>query len=138
MNNGEGALMPSATKCILVAAAMAAWVDTATAVEGACKADAQKFCKGMQPGEGRLLSCLNKHLTQISPSCAVNLKQYKGAVQRASGYCAPDIERFCWDVPVGKGGIESCLKQHSEELEPDCKDALARAEKTRRKAESGK
>jgi hypothetical protein len=36
------------------------------------------------------------------------------------------VERFCFDAPVGKGGIAKCLKGHSEELSPDCKGALSK------------
>lgn len=42
----------------------------------ACKADAEKFCKGIRPREGRILSCLKGRESDLSPACAA---EFKGA-----------------------------------------------------------
>ncbi|MFZ2196253.1 MAG: cysteine rich repeat-containing protein [Thermodesulfovibrionales bacterium] len=34
-----------------------------------CAADTEKFCKGIQPGEGRIAKCLNEHSEEISLAC---------------------------------------------------------------------
>ena len=34
-----------------------------------CAADTEKFCKGIEPGEGRIAKCLNGHVEEISPAC---------------------------------------------------------------------
>ena len=34
-----------------------------------CAVDTEKFCKGLQPGEGRIAKCLNEHIEEISPDC---------------------------------------------------------------------
>ena len=34
-----------------------------------CAADTEKFCKGIQPGEGRIAKCLNEHIEEISLAC---------------------------------------------------------------------
>lgn len=34
-----------------------------------CAADTEKFCKGIQPGEGRIAKCLKEHIQDISPGC---------------------------------------------------------------------
>lgn len=66
---------------LLLAAASPAWAqatsdqrERARAVAKACRADAQKFCKGVEPGGGRLLACLQGHETEISASCRTTLK----------------------------------------------------------------
>jgi hypothetical protein len=40
----------------------------------ACKADAQKYCKGIRPGEGRILSCLKGRESDLAPACAAEFK----------------------------------------------------------------
>jgi Cysteine rich repeat len=119
--------MVSVRKC-LVAGAVAAFFTTAGAAgQGPCHKDADKLCKDVQPGEGRVLACLKEHKAELSPKCADNLKQVQQQVKQVSAACEPDVEKFCFDTPMGKGGIASCLKKHSEELAPDCKDAVAKA-----------
>ena len=34
-----------------------------------CKGDAEKFCKGIKPGQGRILSCLKSHQAELAPAC---------------------------------------------------------------------
>jgi hypothetical protein len=41
----------------------------------ACKADTEKFCKGIRPGEGRVLSCLKGRESDLSPGCAAEFKR---------------------------------------------------------------
>lgn len=41
----------------------------------ACKADAEKFCKGIRPREGRILSCLKGRESDLSPACADEFKR---------------------------------------------------------------
>ncbi|MFO1058567.1 MAG: cysteine rich repeat-containing protein, partial [Dongiaceae bacterium] len=36
---------------------------------GACAADAEKLCKGVQPGGGRIQACLKQHSAELSPAC---------------------------------------------------------------------
>jgi hypothetical protein len=95
--------------------------------KGACKADAEKLCKDVQPGEGKLLECLKAHQTEVSSACKHNLAAVKQAAKQVSAACQPDIEQFCMNTPVGKGGIAKCLKQHSGELSADCKGAVSKA-----------
>ena len=35
----------------------------------ACKDDAQKFCSGIKPGEGRILECLAPNKDKLTDSC---------------------------------------------------------------------
>ena len=40
----------------------------------ACEADADKFCLDVQPGEGRIVSCLKKNESKLQASCTAALK----------------------------------------------------------------
>jgi len=41
----------------------------------ACKADAEKYCKGVRPGAGRILSCLKGREASLDPACAAEFKR---------------------------------------------------------------
>ncbi len=118
--------MLSVRKC-MVAGALAAFFTTAGAQQGACKEDVDKLCKDVQPGEGKILACLKSHQSEVSPKCAGYLKQVQEQIKHVSAACEPDLEKFCWETPIGKGGLASCLKKHSAELSADCKAAVAKA-----------
>jgi len=40
-----------------------------------CRADAEKFCKGIAPGGGRILSCLKSRQPELQPACAAEFKR---------------------------------------------------------------
>ncbi len=111
----------------IVAGAVAALFTTAGAQQGACKEDVAKLCKDVQPGEGRIMECLKSHQAEVSPACATHMKQVKEQLKAVSNACEPDMERFCWETPMGKGGLAKCLQQHSADLSPDCKAAIEKA-----------
>lgn len=128
----KGTLMMSIGKW-MVAGAMAAFVTTASAQgapagkPGPCKDDVEKLCAGVQPGEGKILSCLKEHESEVSPQCKTHVKQVAQQMKAVSAACKPDVEKYCMDVPAGKGGIKNCLKKHADDLSPDCKSAVAKA-----------
>ena len=39
------------------------------AVAGACRADVEKLCPGVQPGEHRIVACLKEHKKEVSKEC---------------------------------------------------------------------
>jgi len=49
--------------------------EKAERVREECKADAEKFCKGIAPGGGRILSCLKSRQPELQPACAAEFKQ---------------------------------------------------------------
>ena len=42
---------------------------------GACEADADKHCLAVQPGEGRLVSCIKENESKVSKECVTALKE---------------------------------------------------------------
>lgn len=136
--------MTSLAKCLLTLALLAS-SSTASAgpnkpiggknAQGACHDDIERLCKDVQPGEGRVLQCLNSHKADVSKGCASAIQDLKAQLKKLSA-CEPDVEQFCWDAPVGKGGIRQCLKKHDAELSGACKTAIAQTKKAKEKASS--
>lgn len=82
----------------------------------ACKGDAQTLCKGVQPGQGRVLRCLAENKEKLSSGCRAEI------VESESRHpCMKDVERLCKGVQPGGGRIMECMKQHEAELSPACK-----------------
>lgn len=48
----------------------------------ACKTDIEKFCKGVEPGEGRIARCLDMRGSELSPVCAEKLDLLKARLKR--------------------------------------------------------
>ena len=46
-------------------------------VQQSCRADAQKFCAGVQPGQGRIASCLKSHQGDLSQECTAAIANAK-------------------------------------------------------------
>ncbi|HET7764918.1 MAG TPA: cysteine rich repeat-containing protein [Burkholderiales bacterium] len=46
-------------------------------VKEECNADAKKFCKGIRPGQGRILACLKSHQSELAPACAAEFNRAK-------------------------------------------------------------
>jgi len=115
---------------LALAAAFTVFLPSAWASEGhgACKADIEKFCKNVKPGEGRIVKCLKEHQEELSPECQERGKAAKAKVrariQALQEACRNDLEKFCAGAKAGGGRKIRCLKQHEAEVSADCKSAL--------------
>jgi hypothetical protein len=62
---------------VMSSTAPASWQTEMTQAQSAgdaCKADIEKFCDGVQVGEGRLEKCLKAHKKKLSKTCRTTLK----------------------------------------------------------------
>jgi hypothetical protein len=48
----------------------------------ACGSDIQNFCSGVQPGGGRIISCLRPHMRELSPDCKGQLVETRAKRQQ--------------------------------------------------------
>jgi hypothetical protein len=98
------------------------------AVRQACGAELQKHCAGVEPGEGRLRSCVKDHFTEFSEPCKQALLSNVAVVKA----CKADVQRTCADIQPGGGRIQACMKDHFAEYSDPCRQAIITAKFDRR------
>jgi len=59
-------------------------------VRGACENDIKSLCAGVQPGGGRIKSCIKEHRDQLSSGCKSALIEQAKSRNRDSS-AAPDV-----------------------------------------------
>ncbi len=89
-----------------------------------CAADAERLCKGVQPGEGRVARCMKEHEKELSPGCKENIVKLKEKIRDVAEACKDDAARLCKDTKPGQGRVLRCLKQQEDKLSPACKEQL--------------
>ncbi|HPL64555.1 MAG TPA: cysteine rich repeat-containing protein [Syntrophales bacterium] len=86
-----------------------------------CKPDIEKFCKGVQPGGGRIWACLKGNEDRISQACREQMAMIRERVKGFAQACKADVEKFCKRIKPGQGRITSCLKSNQAELSDACR-----------------
>lgn len=103
------------------------------AVNHPCVADADRLCKGVEPGGGRVARCLKQHEAELSPDCKAKRDSFRERVQEIRQACREDAEKYCGGVVPGRGAILRCLRGHEPQLSDPCKKDL---EQVRKRAEA--
>ena len=100
-------------------------------VKEGCKAELESHCKGVTPGEGRLLACLYAFEDKLSARCdyalydaAMRLEHAVAALSHGATECKGDIEKHCAAVQAGEGRILDCLKKQGDKLSKRCSQAI--------------
>ena len=123
---------------LLAAALLLIWGATASAqqdiietVANGCKTELQTYCKGVTPGEGRILSCLYAYGDKISGQCefalydaAAQLERFVAALSYVANECGQDIDKYCAGVAAGEGRILACLEAQGTKIQGRCNTAL--------------
>ena len=99
--------------------------DRAAGFRVECGQDLQRFCNGVQPGEGRLIQCLSFHRSELSSECISRLVARPALGVRMD--CGQDLQRFCNGVQPGEGRLIRCLSSHRSELSSACIARVAAA-----------
>jgi class 3 adenylate cyclase len=118
-----------------------------------CRENVERFCRDVQPGEGRIIRCLMEHSDSLDPACAGTLSQgekgpgggarsssqtpentsmpftnqgenARGAGRDFLSSCGEDIKNYCAAVQHGGGRIIRCLTERAGELSGTCREAL--------------
>lgn len=99
-------------------------------VTNGCKAELEKYCSNVTPGEGRILACLYAHNDKLSGRCeyalydaAVQLERAVAALSYVANECGADLRKHCADVQAGEGRLLDCLQKKDMEVTNRCKQA---------------
>jgi hypothetical protein len=99
-------------------------------VADGCKKEIETYCKDVTVGEGRVLACLYAHNDKLSGRCeyalydaAVQLERAINTLSYVAGECKYDLDKFCAEVPAGKGRLLGCLQKHDAKVSLRCKQA---------------
>jgi len=92
----------------------------------ACKADLAKVCPGVEPGQGRILACLQGKTDQLSQACKDDVSKKFNALYKA---CRPDATKLCPGVEMGGGKLLQCLGDNEKTLSSSCKKAWGKPSK---------
>jgi hypothetical protein len=96
------------------------WTYSYAAQQHPCSDDIAKYCKGLQPGKGSIIGCLQENENKLSDECRVRLEKSRKRLEAAKKACGADVEKFCKGIKPGGGRIARCLAQHADELSPGC------------------
>jgi hypothetical protein len=106
----------------LVLAPVTATAQPAT-VRRACQAELQQYCAGVEPGEGRLRTCVKEHFAAFSEPCKAALLSSVAVVKA----CKADVQKTCAGIEPGGGRIQACMKDHFAEYSDRCQQAIITA-----------
>jgi Cysteine rich repeat len=105
-----------------VIAAIVSFAVPALGADHPCQADVEKFCAGVQPGQGRILQCLKQHEADLSAECKQKRDSFREQMEEIRAACEADAKKFCSGIRPGAGRIAACLKSHQNELSESCKN----------------
>jgi hypothetical protein len=99
-------------------------------VANGCKAELEKYCSTVTPGEGRVLACLYAYGDKLSGRCeyalydaAVQLERAVAAISYAVNECSADLKKYCAAVEAGEGRLLECLQKNDAQVSSRCKQA---------------
>jgi hypothetical protein len=95
----------------------------------ACRADVDRLCPAIEPGEGRVIGCLEQHQVDLSPSCEKEMKWFGETRERITTVrkaCAADATRLCGTAPHRAEALIECLETNEARLSSDCSPADVR------------
>jgi len=120
--------------CIMVISGLSANAAEKGLVEivaDGCKTEIETYCKGVTPGEGRILACLYAFQEKLSNRCeyalydaAAQLQQAIVALTYLANECRDDLKAFCSDVKPGEGRLIDCIGKNKDKISSRCKQAI--------------
>jgi Golgi apparatus protein 1 len=99
----------------------------AIAQSNPCSEDIARFCAEVDPGDGRLSSCLGEdHVDEISEACRSHLKQtfLRTQILDLDDDCLDAAQHQCFDAVLLGHDFENCLREGRQELSANCRKAV--------------
>ncbi len=93
-----------------------------------CLPDVERFCQGVQPGEGRIEACLKGNEKKISAVCKRSLREHHEGIQNFFVECQEDARNYCRGMRGG-ATIQECLTKNKRKLSNACRKSLRKAPK---------
>ncbi|GIL81323.1 hypothetical protein Vretimale_1124 [Volvox reticuliferus] len=102
-----------------------------------CGTEIRTLCKGIQPGEGRVISCLRDQRANITgEACRQQVMRLLGFIVedhrmdvRLTEVCTSDVQKYCGGVEAGEGQVHDCLRRSADHLSPECRAAEEEVER---------
>jgi hypothetical protein len=92
-----------------------------------CEKEIVEYCAAVEPGNGRVISCLYAHETKISDGCSDAFDDIGDVLDNlfftigsTLAICATDLQEHCAGKKFGQGRLISCLAESKADLESDC------------------
>ena len=88
-----------------------------------CLNDVRTICAGVQPGQGRIGSCIQGRYSELSLSCQVKLAK----AATAGKACLNDFKALCSKIKPRGGRLEACARKRLPEASQSCQNSVARS-----------
>lgn len=97
----------------------------------ACAYDISYHCADVEPGDGRIASCLYAHTATLTDNCFVAtdgvsrlMEKFFDQLGTLKAVCAQDVAAHCATEEVGDGRILKCLS-NTDAISKDCRASLS-------------
>lgn len=94
---------------------------------GACEADIATHCAEVEPGHGRIASCLYAYEDKLSEPCDAAMSDTADVIdlffdrlRYVKQECGEDIRTHCGEVELGQGRLFSCLAEKRSMISAGC------------------
>ena len=113
-----------ALAAVLLLGAAGAGAQQEAIARGACQPDVERLCSGVQPGQGRIATCLMDKQAELSPECVQHIEQMRAQAKEFAQACKKDIAKYCKGMRPQSGKLAKCLKDHQAKLSSACKEVF--------------
>jgi len=86
--------------------------------------DAKHYCSKVEPGDGRIASCLKENEHQLTAQCQEAFNSWRLMKSEFTSACWGDIGKLCRMIPQGGGAVWGCLKSQRDQLSTECRETM--------------